>query len=302
MSSGLRAVGSWLALLAELCKARVIMAVTLTTATGYLLAAGPDPGIWLPVLGVLVLAAGASALNQCQEVRLDARMKRTASRPLPSGRIDLGTALFISVLLLGFGFYLLASIEGDIAVLLGLGALAVVWYNGLYTYLKRVTAFSVVPGALVGAIPPVIGFVAGGGDPLDPMIMLVAVFFAIWQVPHFWLLLLLCGREYGKAGMPTLTAVFSERQLIRITFIWLLTTAVAGLFFPALAGDQISLPWKIGLVLVSGWLVARALAMLGPAAADDGARVFRRAFLNINFYALLVMICLCLNVVAGALA
>jgi protoheme IX farnesyltransferase len=112
---------------------------------------------------------------------------------------------------------------------LALGLLAVLWYNGVYAPLKQKTAFAAVVGALVGAIPPILGWVSGGGSILDSRIWGVALFFFIWQVPHFWLLLLEFSRDYDKAGLPSLTKIFSTEQIKRIIFIWLLSTGVSGL-------------------------------------------------------------------------
>ena len=103
--------GSWFGLVAELTKARITMSVTLTAATGYIVAAGRlEWAMIVPLIGVYLLAAGASALNQVQEVRTDALMPRTMGRPIPSGRMDRSTALFISGLLILMGLYCLASV------------------------------------------------------------------------------------------------------------------------------------------------------------------------------------------------
>jgi heme o synthase len=295
-----------LSTLLELTRVRVTVAVTFTTATGYFLAARPPYwNIWLPVLGVFLLASGASALNQCQDAALDARMNRTRRRPIPAGHVNISTALFVAVLLIMLGFATLASIEdADLHALLALGAFAVLWYNGIYTYLKRVTAFAVVPGALIGAIPPLIGYVAAGGWLTAPLILLVGTFFFIWQIPHFWLLLLLFGKQYSDAGLPSLSALFAPPQLARVTFVWVLATAVSGLIFPAFGRDEMSLPWSLGIVLGSLWLGYKALALLNPAAAkdahaddaaDEDTARYRRAFMQINVYALLIMLCLTFN-------
>ena len=281
--------------LLELTRVRVTVAVTFTTATGYFLAAHPPYwNIWLPVLGVFLLASGSSALNQCQDSAVDARMKRTRHRPIPAGLIGLAPALFVASLLILLGFYTLASIDGDIATLLALGGFAVVWYNGIYTYWKRVSAFAVVPGALIGAIPPLIGYVAAGGWLSAPLILLVGTFFFIWQIPHFWLLLLLFGTQYSEAGLPSLAALFAPRQLARVTFVWVLSTAVSGLIFPTFGREEMSMPWSLGIVIGSLWLGYKALSLLNPPAADDTPR-YRRAFVQINAYALLIMLCLTFN-------
>ena len=119
-------------------------------------------------------------------------------------------------------------------------------------YRERLLA--AVPGGVVGAIPPVIGWVAGGGDPFDPRIASVAFFFFMWQVPHFWLLLIFsCGSDYERAGLPSLTRTFSVAQISRITFMWILGTVMASVLIPlfGLVDD----PWVIaGFFAAGGWL------------------------------------------------
>jgi protoheme IX farnesyltransferase len=282
----------YLRVVLELTKARITAAVTLTTATGYLLAAHRfEYDMWLPLVGVFVLASGSAALNQWQERNIDARMKRTRGRPIPSGRIDPNWALFISVALILLGFSCLTSIETKPAVITALGAFALVWYNGVYTPLKRVTAFAVVPGALIGAVPPCIGYAAAGGEMGNPEVVLLACFFFIWQIPHFWLLLLMLGGEYSEAGLPTATERLSPPQLARITFVWILATAVSGLAFPVLERAEIGLPWSLGLVAASIWLAAKATRVLRIADGDAQPPI-RGAFRQVNVFALMVMVCL----------
>lgn len=277
-------------------KIRVTWAVSLSSATGYLLAAHRfDARFWLPVGGTFLLAAGASALNQWQEARIDARMPRTQNRPLPSGRIKPATALFFAGLLILLGLYVLACVPGQTLLVVGLGALAVFWYNGVYTYLKRVTAFAVVPGSLIGALPPVIGYTAGGGAVDDPVIVLVAALFFICQIPHFWLLLLVLGDQYAVAGLPSLTRLLSRRQLVRVSFMWVLATAAAGLMLPALSRGAVAVPWSLALVAASVWLLFQALELLRTPPEHERPRHYRRAFLRINAYMLVVMITLMLN-------
>ena len=280
----------------QLMKLRVTWAVSLSAATGYLLAAHRfDLRFLLPVGGTFLLAAGASALNQWQEAHIDAKMPRTRNRPLPSGQISSSTALFVAGLLILLGLYVLASVPEQTGLVLGLGILAVAWYNGVYTYLKRVTAFAVVPGSLIGALPPLIGYTAGGGAIDDPLILLVASLFFICQIPHFWLLLLVWGEQYAMAGLPTLTRLLSRRQLVRVSFMWMLATAAAGLTIPALSKGAVALPWSVVLVVASVWLFFQALDLLRQPPEHERPRHYRRAFLRINAYMLAVMITLMLN-------
>jgi heme o synthase len=105
----------------------------------------------------------------------------------------------------------------------------IAWYNGIYTYLKRATAFAVIPGALTGAIPVMMGWTAAGGVLGDPVILFITSFIFLWQVPHFWLLLMLHGDEYKKAGFPVLFDLFGDRQVRSLTFAWLITSVLASL-------------------------------------------------------------------------
>ncbi len=301
MGEARRTKRSWPRLLLALTRARVTIAVTLTTATGYILGAGRvDANLGMAVLGVFLLASGASALNQCQDARIDGLMERTRRRPLPAGLIDLPTALFVAILLMLAGLYVLASIGTNTGTLLLLSGFAVLWYNGVYAYLKRITAFAVVPGALIGAIPPVIGYLAAGGSFASPLVLLMGTFFFVWQIPHFWLLLLMCGSQYDDAGLPVLTRVFSPRQLLRITFMWLIATAAAGLVFPTMAHADLAIPWNLAIVVASFWLVSKAVTVLRSPAQPEQQRPLRRAFVQVNVYALIIMVCLSLNALQTA--
>lgn len=278
-----------LAILCELAKVRVTASVTLSAAAGHILFAQTiSTELVLPLLGVFLLAAGSSALNQVQEARLDRLMERTRKRPIPSGRVDPAWALFAALALLSAGFYTLALIENHTLLVLGLGAFTVLWYNGVYTYLKRITAFAVVPGALVGALPPAIGWASAGGMPSDPAIAQLAFFLALWQIPHFWLLQLLLAADYERAGLPTLARRFTPRQLGRLDFMWLAAVAAAAL----LAGVEarLRLPWNALLLLASVVLVRQAVYGLTGAAARPGWP--RRAFLVLNLYGLAFLVAL----------
>ncbi len=158
------------------------------------------------------------------------RWNEQEDRVLPSKRLTPKAALTISLVELSSGSFLLLFAVNPLAFLLGL--FAVFWYNGVYTYLKQKTAFAVIPGALIGAIPPAIGWVSGGGDLLDPGIWGIVLFFYMWQAPHFWLLLFDFRKEYEAAGLPSVTKVFSTKQIKRILFIWLLSTGVSCLLIP----------------------------------------------------------------------
>jgi len=271
-------------ILSELTKIRITSFVTLTTVFGFVLASNSiNTKIILPVLGVLLLACCAAVINHLQERRTDALMERTKNRPLPSGKVKPVTALYLALVLLIFGSALLSLTAGFIA--LGLGLLNLIWYNVIYTPLKKKTAFAIIPGSLVGAIPPAIGWVAGGGSLLDPHIAIVSFFFFIWQIPHFWLLLFIFGKDYEQAGFPSLTNIFNFNQLGRITFIWIITTIIIGLFLPVF-GIVRSSYINVALLLAGFWLAFETFKLLRPSFEK---KQFKYAFYNINAFIIIVV-------------
>lgn len=267
----------------ELTKLRISGASTFTAAAGYVcFRRGADLGLLAALLGILLLAMGASALNEYQERHLDARMPRTWHRPLPRGEVAPGTALALALALGAAGFATLLVFNNLAAA--ALGALAMVWYNGFYTPLKRVWAFAVVPGSLIGALPPAIGWAAAGGSVKDPTILALAFVFFIWQVPHFWLLVALHAEGYEEAGFPTLAGLFGRRRLARLTWTWICGTSASLALVPlfrvvgAPAGSLV-------LALAGVWMPIAARPLLGR---DLGPRVFRRVFMDINLFALVL--------------
>jgi len=276
--------------LLELSKVRITFAVSLTTITGYVLARGRfDEGLILPTLGIFILACGSSALNHYQEKDKDALMNRTKSRPIPSGRISPGSAMLFSFILIFIGSALIWTGSGFLALQLGL--LALVWYNFIYTPLKKRTAFAVVPGALIGSLPPLVGWVAAGGSLIDPRAMIIAFFFFIWQVPHFWLLLLKFGKEYEKAGFPSITSIYSDNQIKSTTFIWTMATAVTALMLPVF-GIVDTVAMSIGLLMATGWLIYKFSGLLKHTEKKLNPRYY---FIKINYFVLCVLIFLTID-------
>jgi protoheme IX farnesyltransferase len=281
----------WINILLELTKVRISLFATLSTFAGFILAQrGLSKEMVLPFLGVFILASGSCALNQYQERWNDHRMERTRGRPIPSMKLSPSTALKISIGLLLLGSILLYAGTHWSAFMFGL--FAVFWYNGVYTPLKRKSPFAAIPGALVGAMPPLIGWVSGRGFfSLEPPILAISFFFFIWQVPHFWLLLLNCGRDYEKAEFSSLTRIFSAAQLSRITFIWIFATSTACMIIP-LFGVVESHAIHGGLFLVAFWLVWKSLKLLTNHRHLSSSKLI---FKCINSFAVLVILLLTLD-------
>lgn len=272
-------------ILLEITKLRITIFVTITTVFGYIAATNSiDVGLILPTIGILFLACGSAAFNHYQERNTDAIMDRTKNRPIPSGKITSSSVLKISLALIITGSILLFIGSGILA--LSFGLLNLIWYNGVYTPLKKVSPLAIIPGSLVGAIPPIVGWVAGGGYLFDPQIILISFFFFIWQIPHFWLLLMILDKDYQKAGFPTLTQIFNQQQLGRITFIWIIATGVTGLLIPLF---QISHNGFINysLLIAALWLAFKSINLLQQ---TQETTAFRFAFRSINYFALFVVI------------
>ena len=170
-------------------------------------------------LGVLLLACGAASLNSYQEYKLDRLLARTRERPLAQGLITPVAALLQARILLFLGLsvlYLGSTGQGPFWI----GALSVVLYNFVYTPLKYRSIWALLPGALCGALPPLIGWLAGRGSIASPVILSVVVLFAVWQMPHFWLVVLDNREDYQRGVLPSMIKLMPERRLRLLSVVW----------------------------------------------------------------------------------
>ena len=271
----------------SLMKYKVSMAVTFTAITSYTVFTGyTASGIIKLALAIFILAGGSSALNEYKERKYDAKMDRTKNRPIPSGKISPKNAFLVSVLLIILGVILLYSFFGLITALLGL--FNIIWYNLLYTNLKRLTPYAVVPGSLVGAIPAFMGWTAGGGFIFESTIVFIAFFLFIWQIPHFWLLMLKYGKEYEEAGFPTINQQVQPANLKIIIFSWIVATSLSSFLVP-LYLIEISFPFLFAIFVLN-------IIFISVFAKISFGKVkelnFRKSFMSINIYMLVFMIML----------
>jgi len=281
------------AALIRLIKYRLSAAVAFSAGAGYILyeKSGSVAGFILTVAGVFLLSGGSAALNQFQERHTDALMPRTKKRPLPAHEIRSRVALVLSVTLIFSGSVLLLLNKRWLPVLLGL--LNVALYNLIYTNLKRKTAFAVVAGALVGAVPPLIGFTAAGGSPIAPQALFMAGFMFMWQLPHFWLLLSAYRREYEKAGFVSLVKTPGERDTKVIVPAWIVITSIL-LLFAGNFGIQIGQP--LWFILAGVNIIVSALFLLFLPKADPVVSE-KRSFAIMNGFAFVVLSILALTAV-----
>lgn len=218
------------------------------------------PGSIHPVLGFTAIlciamgAGGAAALNQWWEADIDAKMKRTAKRPLPAGRLRRQDARDFGMLMSGASvFVMLVAIHWLAAVVL---AFSIVYYAVIYTmWLKPRTPQNIVIGGGAGAFPPLIGWIAVTGEITVMPVLLFAIIF-IWTPPHFWALALFVKTDYADAGIPMMPVVAGEKSTRRQVLAYsVLLLAVA------------LLPWAIGGTGLIYGIAALALSALFVALA-----------------------------------
>ena len=194
----------------DLFKARLTFLVLLTTLVGFYVGSRGTVDLvlmWHAVFGTGLLACGAAALNQYLEREFDARMRRTETRPLPSGRLKPGTVLLLGGVLSVAGLLHLAALVNLLTSILG--AVTLVSYLFIYTPLKRVTWLNTAVGAVPGALPPLMGWTAAGNGLDHAGWTLFAILF-FWQIPHFLAIAWLYRDDYQRAGFVMLPAVDPE--------------------------------------------------------------------------------------------
>lgn len=245
-----------------LTKPRVMSLVVFTALCGLLAA----PGHVHPVLAfssilAIALGAGASgALNQWYEAGLDAKMKRTANRPLPAGRLDPQTALHFGVGLAAFSvFLMLFAANWQAALLL---TASILFYVVVYTmWLKPRTPQNIVIGGAAGAFPPLIGWLAATGS-FAPLPVLLFLLIFLWTPPHFWALALFVRSDYAAAGIPMMPVVAGETSTRRQILIYAIIMAVAAVA-----------PWPLGYAgALYGWTALLLSAVFVALSAQVGLR------------------------------
>jgi protoheme IX farnesyltransferase len=241
----------------ELTKPEINFLIAITAAAGFWIASpAPPPHFpWMPfihtLLGTIFVASGAGTLNQLIELQYDAQMRRTARRPLASGRITPSHALWFGVLLSVFGVVYLAISTNALAS--ALAALTLLSYLFLYTPLKRITPLCTLVGAIPGATPPLIGWAAARGR-LDPAAWVLFAIVFLWQFPHFMSIAWMYREDYARAGYMMLPTNALKGRFV----VWQCLVPALALFLvaivPALRG-QSGIAYFVGaLVLGSVFL------------------------------------------------
>lgn len=252
----------------DLLKPRVMSLVIFTAFVGIILAPQNALHPILSVISLLCIAVGAGAsgaLNMWYDADIDAKMSRTAKRPIPSGRVSRENALGFGLVLSIFSVMLLGLAANWLAA--GLLAFTIFFYAVVYTmWLKRATPQNIVIGGAAGAFPPVVGWAAvTGSAPLEAWVLFAIIF--LWTPPHFWALALFKMRDYGSVGVPMLPNVAGERATRLQIVVYSAFLAVTGV-----------LPWAFGFagaiygaiaVVLGAIFMLRAIQVWRAAGSDD---------------------------------
>jgi len=261
-----------------LTKPKVQSLLLLTTVTTMYVAGDPSLSlVLLTCLGGYLSAGGAGAVNHYWDRDIDAQMTRTASRPVPAGRIAPRAALGFGIALAALSFALLSLTVNLLAACLALAGFA--GYVGVYTiWLKRTTPQNIVIGGAAGAVPPLVGWAAATGGLEATALYLFAIVF-YWTPPHFWALSLLMKDEYAKVGVPMMPVARGERETRRQILLYtLLLYAVTQLPFCV---GFFGLTYLLSSVALGGLFIAGSVLLY--------RRADRRSALRLYLFSLLYL-------------
>ena len=263
--------------LVALTKPRVMSLVVFTGLCGLLAAPVALPPVlaFTAILCIALGAGAAGALNQWYEADLDAKMRRTANRPLPARRMDRQTALHFGVGLGAFSVVLMDLATNHLAALLL--AVSILFYVLIYTvWLKRRTAQNIVIGGAAGAFPPLIGWVAATGQ-VDLMPALLFAIIFLWTPPHFWALSLFVRSDYANANVPMLPVVAGIQNTRLQILLYSITVAIAGIAPYALG--LTGLIYGVSAVVLNAIFLFLAVAVFANRAEEvSGMKPERRLF------------------------
>jgi heme o synthase len=262
--------------LIELTKPRITRMVLVTTLLGAVAAPGRPPlgSLAIALLATGAVVAAANVLNMVLERDVDARMARTAKRPIPSGRVSAELALWFGCALAFAGITTLIVAVNPTAGLLA--AVALLSYVVVYTPLKRVTPFALQAGALPGAIPPLIGWASATGELTSAALSLFAILF-FWQIPHFLAISIVRRREYECAGLAVYAAARGLRATQRALFGYSVLLVVVS-FAPLLLGLGGVGHGVMGYAVIAATLGAVQIALAAIALGEHAERWARRSF------------------------
>jgi heme o synthase len=279
--------GTWVTVrdYVSLTRPRIIELLLVTTVPAMIVAAGGWPGgalLVATVAGGALVSGSAHATNMVIDRDIDGAMRRTAQRPIPSGRISPQAGLAFATALLVVGTALLLAIAGWLAAALTVAAWA--WYVGVYTlWLKRRSVQNIVIGGAAGAAPPMIGWAAVTGT-VDPAAWVLFTVVVLWTPTHFWALAIGTGNDYERAAVPMLPAVRGPQVAARHGAGYALATVLASFALPFTGVG--GWPYSIVAAILGVLFVGRSVAL----ARRPDPRAAWRTFHTSNAYLALLFV------------
>lgn len=273
----------------QLSKVRLTASVVFSAIAGYFIAADQFDVLlftYLVIGGFLVVAA-SNGFNQILEKEYDKLMARTADRPLPTGRMSISEAFWISLLmgLLGvFLFYRINFLSGFF------GTLSIILYVLVYTPLKRISPISVFVGAFPGAIPFMLGWVAATNDfDIEPGILFAIQF--IWQFPHFWAIAWVCNDDYKKAGFKMLPGEKDKSTAWKnvVYTFFLIPLSILPVF--GITGSlQLSVIAAIFVAIAGVWFFSKAITLFKELTDDSAKKLIFASFIYLPIVQLIYIL------------
>jgi protoheme IX farnesyltransferase len=247
-----------------------------------------EPALDLTALGTMLcvfsLCLGGATLNNYQDRHVDAKLRRTRERPLASGSMGTRAALVQAAILILTGTLGLLFIGESVALPIT-GLIAIGVYNGIYTPLKKTTVLAIVPGAVCGMLPVSMGWMAAGGGVGSPTLWMLMVLVGVWQLPHFWLVVLANQEDYRDAGVPSMLRILSAQQLRQLVFVWVTAFVVLTLCLPLY---RVILSETAAWILFANALLLASISCLFLYLPRDAAR-YRELFRYLNLSLAVVM-------------
>ncbi len=274
----------------RLAKLPLCFMVAFSSVFGYMVAS-PVYSLQLVLcaLGVLLLSAGGASYNSLQEICVDALMERTKNRPLVQKQLSIRQAALQSIIFVVCGLGLL-FISSESAGPVIVGGIAIILYNFVYTKLKTITVLAIIPGAVCGALPPYIGWLAAGGNYFSYPALLLFVLFILWQVPHFFLVLLNHKKDYVCSDIPNMLKLMRESSLRRIFISWVGALAAIMITFTVLPNTL----FPFGRILICGNAIFLFFLFVVQLLCRETPN-YRFLFLHLNFSIFFIMFIVCIG-------
>lgn len=272
-----------------LTKPIVVALLLVTTLAGMVIGAQQWPDrvlVFWTLIGGFLAAGGSGAINQYIDRYDDARMQRTARRPIPAGRLTAGEGLAFGVAIAIVSFYLMTAFVNFLAALLTLAG--IIYYVVLYSLLlKKATVQNIVIGGGAGAIPPLVGWAAATGTLTFPSLLLFAVVF-MWTPPHFWALAIVRRADYARAGVPMLPVVRGQAEARWQVFIYTVELVFLTLLLPLLGlGGSI---YFVSALVLGGMLLVSAYRVWRVEGNKIAWKMYRHSSMYLAFLFLALMV------------